>query len=80
MNGRPWKFGIEANYYIEKDEKARPDFMLSFNISPVVENKLASLFTINLRVEGKMKKAERSSFGLLCYTLKRFNVNPQQPA
>ncbi|MCZ8489382.1 hypothetical protein O9992_26610 [Vibrio lentus] len=33
MNGRPWKFGIEANYYIEKDEKTRPDFMLSFNIS-----------------------------------------------
>ncbi|CAH6815122.1 conserved exported hypothetical protein [Vibrio chagasii] len=44
FNGRPWKFGIEANYYIEKDEKTRPDFMLSFNISPVVENKLASLF------------------------------------
>lgn len=44
LNGRPWKFGIEANYYIEKDEKTRPDFMLSFNISPVVENKLASLF------------------------------------
>ncbi|WP_434567939.1 hypothetical protein [Vibrio chagasii] len=44
LNGRPWKFGIEANYYIEKDEKTRPDFMLSFNISPVVKNKLASLF------------------------------------
>ncbi|MDD1823446.1 hypothetical protein LRP52_14715 [Photobacterium sp. ZSDE20] len=44
LNGRPWKFGIEVNYYIEKDEKTRPDFMLSFNISPVVENKLASLF------------------------------------
>ncbi|CAH7286992.1 conserved exported hypothetical protein [Vibrio chagasii] len=44
FNGRPWKFGIEANYYIEKDEKTRPDFMLSFNVSPVVENKLASLF------------------------------------
>ncbi|CAH6816269.1 conserved exported hypothetical protein [Vibrio chagasii] len=44
FNGRPWKFGIEANYYIEKDEKTRPDFMLSFNVSPVVENKLAPLF------------------------------------
>ncbi|CAH7222584.1 conserved exported hypothetical protein [Vibrio chagasii] len=44
FSGRPWKFGIEANYYIEKDEKTRPDFMLSFNVSPVVENKLASLF------------------------------------
>ncbi|MCC4788060.1 transporter [Vibrio splendidus] len=44
LNGRPWKFGIEANYYLEKDEETRPDFMSSFNISPVVENKLASLF------------------------------------
>ncbi len=44
LNGRPWKLGIEANYYLEKDEETRPDFMLSFNISPVVENKLASLF------------------------------------
>nr|WP_241908174.1 hypothetical protein [Vibrio sp. 10N.261.52.A1] len=44
FNGRPWKFGIEANYYIEKDEKTCSDFMLSFNVSPVVENKLASLF------------------------------------
>lgn len=44
LNGRPWKFGIEANYYIEKDEETRPDFMLSFNISSVVENKLASMF------------------------------------
>ncbi|PMO02976.1 hypothetical protein BCT19_03780 [Vibrio splendidus] len=44
LNGRPWKFGIEANYYLQKDEETRPDFMLSFNISPVVENKLASLF------------------------------------
>lgn len=44
MGGRPWKFGLEANYYLEKDEKTRPDFMLGFNITPVVENKLMGLF------------------------------------
>ncbi|WP_172379618.1 MULTISPECIES: hypothetical protein [Vibrio] len=44
ISGRPWKFSIEANYYLEKDEKSRPDFMLGFNVSPVVENKLARLF------------------------------------
>lgn len=44
LAGRPWKFAIEANYYVEKDEKVRPDFMIGFNITPVVENKLADLF------------------------------------
>ncbi|WP_261817051.1 hypothetical protein [Vibrio gallicus] len=42
--GRPWKFGLEANYYIEKDDKTRPDFMIGLNITPVVENQLANLF------------------------------------
>lgn len=44
LAGRPWKFAIEATYYVEKDEKVRPDFMIGFNITPVVENKLADLF------------------------------------
>lgn len=42
MGGRPWKLGLEANYYVEKAEN-RPDFMLGFNVSPVVENQLANL-------------------------------------
>ncbi len=42
--GRPWKFGLEANYYIVKDERTRPDFMIGFNITPVVENQLANFF------------------------------------
>ncbi|MGY3571638.1 hypothetical protein [Vibrio paucivorans] len=42
IGGRPWKFGLEANYYIEKDDKTRPDFMIGFNITPVVENQLVS--------------------------------------
>ncbi|PMG82095.1 hypothetical protein BCU83_08205 [Vibrio breoganii] len=44
MGSRPWKIGLEANYYIEKDEKTRPDFMIGLNITPVVENKFAGLF------------------------------------
>ncbi len=44
LGGRPWKFALEANYYIEKDEKKRPDFMIGLNITPVVENKLTELF------------------------------------
>ncbi|MGF1719171.1 transporter [Vibrio kyushuensis] len=44
MGGKPWKFGLEANYYLEKDEKTRPDFMIGINISPVVNNALADLF------------------------------------
>ncbi|MGF1752777.1 transporter [Vibrio makurazakiensis] len=44
MGGKPWKLGFEANYYVEKDEKTRPDFMIGFNVSPVVNNALADLF------------------------------------
>ncbi|MCE2570263.1 hypothetical protein [Motilimonas eburnea] len=44
LGGRPWKVGIEANYYVEKAESTRPDFMIGFNITPVVENKLTALF------------------------------------
>ncbi len=43
MGGRPWKLGVEANYYIENDDK-RPDFMIGFNVTPVVKNHLADLF------------------------------------
>ncbi|CAK3040850.1 Neuromedin U [Vibrio crassostreae] len=39
---RPWKLGIEANYYVEKADH-RPDFMLNFSVAPVVENKLATM-------------------------------------
>lgn len=44
LAGRPWKFGIELNYYIEKPDDFAPEFMISFNITPVVENSLVSWF------------------------------------
>jgi len=43
-NGRPWKLGVELNYYVEKSDAFGPEWMLSFNIAPVVKNGLASLF------------------------------------
>ncbi|GEM80349.1 hypothetical protein [Vibrio superstes] len=42
LGNRPWKLGLEVNYYVEKAE-SRPDFMLSFNVAPVIENRLATL-------------------------------------
>jgi hypothetical protein len=43
-NGRPWKFGVEVNYYVEKADTFGPEWMVSFNVAPVVKNGLASLF------------------------------------
>lgn len=42
--GRPWKLSVELNYYVEKADAFGPEWMLSFNIAPVVKNGLASLF------------------------------------
>jgi hypothetical protein len=43
-NGRPWKLSVEVNYYVEKADAFGPEWLLSFNIAPVVENGLAGLF------------------------------------
>lgn len=43
-NGRPWKLGVEFNVYTEKADSLGPDWMIGFNIGPVVENVLASWF------------------------------------
>ncbi len=42
-NGRPWKLSAEVNYYVEKADAFGPEWMISFNIAPVVKNGLASL-------------------------------------
>ncbi|WOH38831.1 hypothetical protein RI844_06320 [Thalassotalea fonticola] len=42
--GRPWKFGMEVNYYVEKDDYFAPEWMIGFSITPVVENKLLAWF------------------------------------
>jgi hypothetical protein len=44
LNGRPWKFSAEVNYYVEKADAFGPEWMLSLNVAPVVKNGLASWF------------------------------------
>jgi len=47
INGRPWKFSVELNYYVEKSDAFGPEWMLSLNIAPVVKNGLASLIGLS---------------------------------
>jgi len=36
INGRPWQFGVEYQYYIESPDLFGPDWQVQFSISPVV--------------------------------------------
>lgn len=42
--GRPWKLGMEINYYVENPDAFAPDWMIGLSIAPVVENVFASWF------------------------------------
>ena len=44
LNDRPWKFSFEINYYVAQADTFGPEWMFSFNITPVVENTLANWF------------------------------------
>ena len=44
LNGRPWKFAIEFNYYVDQNKNFGPDWMIGINIAPVVENQIANWF------------------------------------
>ncbi len=44
INGRPWKFAMEINYYVDQPDAFGPEWMIGFNIAPVVQNKLANWF------------------------------------
>lgn len=39
--GRPYKLGVELNYYVEQPDQFGPDWMISFEVAPVVENAIA---------------------------------------
>ena len=43
-SGRPWKLSMEVNYFVEQAEALGPEWMIGFNVSPVVKNVLASWF------------------------------------
>jgi len=44
LNERPWKLGMEINYYVEQPDAFGPEWMISFSIAPVVENVFAKWF------------------------------------
>jgi hypothetical protein len=43
-SGRPWKYALEVNYYVERADTFGPELMIGLNITPVTVNKLAGLF------------------------------------
>ena len=44
INGRPWDFSVDINYYVEGPDAIAPEWMIGFNIAPVVENVFAKWF------------------------------------
>jgi len=42
--GSPWKMSMEMNYYIEQADEFGPEWMVGFNVSPVVKNGLVNWF------------------------------------
>jgi hypothetical protein len=44
VNGRPWKFNVEINYYAEQPDAFGPEWMVGFDVTPVVENKILQWF------------------------------------
>lgn len=44
FGGRPWKLGVEVNYYVEQPDAFGPEWMISFSAAPVVKNALAEWF------------------------------------
>lgn len=42
--GKPWKLAVEANYYVERNDLFAAEWMIGFNVTPVIENPLAKLF------------------------------------
>ena len=45
LGGKPWKISAEANYYVERSDTFGPEWMVGINITPVIENPLARLFS-----------------------------------
>ena len=41
---RPWRMGMEVNYFVDQADAFGPDWFIGFNVAPVVENALAGWF------------------------------------
>jgi len=44
ISERPWDFSLDLNYYVERPDEIAPKWMVSFNVTPVVENVFAKWF------------------------------------
>ena len=44
INGRPWDFSVDLNYYVERPDAIAPEWMVGFNVAPVMENVFAKWF------------------------------------
>lgn len=45
LGDRPWKFGLDFDYYVEQADSFGPDWKVTISITPVVENMLARIFS-----------------------------------
>ena len=44
FGGRPWKFQVDFNYFVEQADPFGPDWSISFNVTPVIENFMVDWF------------------------------------
>ncbi len=44
LNGRPWKFAVEVNYYVDQPDAYGPEWMIGLVVTPVVTNKMVEWF------------------------------------
>ena len=49
LQGKPWKLSVEVNYYTERNDAFANEWMVGFNVTPVVKNYFASMFAEMLR-------------------------------
>ena len=44
LDGRPWKFSVEFDYFVVSPDPVGPEYALTFTITPVVENVMTNWF------------------------------------
>jgi len=44
LGGRPWKFNVELNYFVDQPDAFGPEWLIGINITPVVNNGIAKWF------------------------------------
>jgi len=43
LSGRPWQFEVEVNYYVDQPDAFGPEWMVGFNVTPLVNNFIATM-------------------------------------